>query len=116
MNLQETVAKKRALCESVADEIGLPRWAITPLDGGLAYKHSREEVRDYLRSIKEHLQAVHILPDDPPRNAKEFASAIKGDVVLNEKEREEFHQALGIPSRRAKKESAGESFTKGILE
>ena len=73
----DSQAEKWQLVENVAAEIGLPRWAIPPLDTGLAYRETREEIRAYLMTIQEVLRSNGTLPA-AVTDGKSFARAVTG--------------------------------------
>ena len=136
---------KRGLVLDVAREIHMPEWAIPPLNGGLAYQHSREEVKVYLMEMHQiYLSKGHydeegrFIPPKPrrPKTMKQFVAAVIDGIDLEDKtkleeaviddalDREgtaEFVRAItdGTPSRLAPKEDVtteAESANKGWLD
>lgn len=92
----DPIAAKRALVESVAAEIGLPKWCIPPLDGGLSYHESRAEVRDYLRTIKEGLMRNGTIPPQV-ENSLEFTQFVTTGSLTTQDDKKAFAEALGVP-------------------
>lgn len=119
----DAMAAKKALVESVADAIGMPRWAIPPLESGLAYRESREEVREYLADLLRVFDERHVL--ESITDGKSFARAVCGhnpdkqhDAVTeaalgraSSTERESMNNALGVIQT-----SRGKTFARDITQ
>jgi hypothetical protein len=75
---ENPLAAKRRLVNEVAEAINMPRWAVPPMETGLSYRHSRDEITEYLLDIKRILIQRGILEAEPPAvtDAKSFARAV----------------------------------------
>jgi hypothetical protein len=121
---ESPLAAKRRLVEEVADAINMPHWAIPPLETGLSYRTTRDEICEYLLDIKRILIARNILPGPLPvvTDGKTFAKAITGGGTEAEKDEmveaiggkpspascEAFDEAVGIPDKKLSKRFAQE--------
>jgi hypothetical protein len=111
-------AAKQELVAQVAAEVGLAPWAIPALDGGLRYRESREEIADYLRSIKSvvgeaaraKLGTVDRFAVSGDKQAAEDFAAIVADRP-SPREQGEFRQAMGLPSRNGEGKAFADAIT-----
>lgn len=104
--------EKKALVEAVADSIGLPRWAITPLDLGLSYCHTREEIKVYLEDIQGILFRRGVVPPgrkqiaESVTDGKSFVRLVKTGAVETKEGRQLAREVLGLRDPVAGKELA----------